>query len=348
MGDLVVDNCLSIKQNDIPLYIFTLNAGEIYNNFEVSRRYDDKEKGYQRIVKDTKVKKIVSFLSGKSENAYPSLLPNSILIALDDIEFENGKFKLTIKDKDDVKGLIIDGQHRLKGAYDYDINFPLVVIGVSGLEPKYQARLFIKINKTQTSLPSALYLDLISTTSDEDIRANLDGEVITSEQKATELVKDLNRDENSSLKGLIAETGEERGKINLAQLVGIIKQYINYTDGKFKGYSYNDQLKIFINYFNALKLIYEKDWNEKIIFKTTILGGLLKALTSIFDVVNTTHSNFKENSIIYVLSNVQDLNLNEIADTVGGGVKAQESFSKRFIKAVIDKIKDDDKYKVDL
>ena len=130
MGSLIVDNCIQIVQNDIPLYIFTLNAGEIYNNFEVSRRYDDKETGYQRIVKDSKVKKIISFLNGKSEDSYPSLLPNSILIALDDIEFDGSK--LTIKDKNDVKGLIIDGQHRLKGAYDYEIDFPLVVIGVSG------------------------------------------------------------------------------------------------------------------------------------------------------------------------------------------------------------------------
>lgn len=346
MGSLVIKNCIKIQQNDIPLYIFTLNAGDVYNNFEVSRRYEDKEKGYQRIVKDTKIKKIVSYLSGKSENSYPSLLPNSILIALDNVEFNTNI--LTINDENGTKGLIIDGQHRLKGAYEHDINFPLVIIGIGGLESKYQARLFITINKTQTSLPSALYLDLISATSDEDIRANLDGEAITAEQKATELVKDLNRDENSSLKNLIAETGEERGKINLSQLVGIIKKYINYTDGKFKGYSYNDQLKILINYFNAIKVVFENSWEEKVLFKTTILGGLLKAIAGVFDVVQTTHNNFKENSIIYVLSNVQELDLNAIANDVGGGIKAQDNFAKRFIKEVKNKIKNDDKYKVEL
>ena len=346
MGSLVIENCIKIKQNDISLYVFTLNAGEVYNNFEVSRRYEDKEKGYQRIVNDTKIKKIISYLNGKSENSYPSLLPNSILIALDNVNFNTNI--LTINDENGIKGLIIDGQHRLKGAYEYDINFPLIIIGIDNLEPKYQARLFITINKTQTSLPSALYLDLISATSDEDIRANLDGEVITSEQKATELVRDLNRNENSSLKDLIAETGEERGKINLSQLVGIVKKYINYTDGKFKGYSYNDQLKILINYFNAIKVVFENDWEKKILFKTTILGGLLKAIDAVYDVVYTTHNNFKENSIIYVLSNVQELNLNEIANAVGGGIKAQDSFAKRFIKEVKNKIKNDDKYKVDL
>ncbi len=346
MHSLIVETCLRIKQNELYLYIFSLSAGDIYNNFVVSRRYDDKKEGYQRIIKDTKVKKIVSYLSGKSENSYPSILPNSILIALDNVSYENNKLIIKNNDKG-YKGLIIDGQHRMKGAYDYDINFPLIVIGVSELEPKYQARLFITINKTQTSLPSALYLDLISATTDEDIRANLDGEVITAEQKATEIVKDLNSNENSVLYNLIAQTGEERGKLNLAQLVGIIKIYINYTDGKFKGYSYNDQLKIFINYFNAIKVVFEEQWEQKIIFKSTIIGGLLKAIGGVFDVVNTTHNNFKENSIIYVLSKIQDIDFNVLAGS-GGGIKAQDNFAKQFIKILKNKIKDDEKYKVEL
>jgi len=346
MSDLIVENCLRVKQNDMSLYIFYLSSGDLYNNFVVSRRYSDKKEGYQRIIKDTKVKKIVSYLNGKSENSYPSILPNSILIALDNIKYDDGR--LIIKDNENgYKGLIIDGQHRMKGAYDYDINFPLVVIGVSELEPKYQARLFITINKTQTSLPSSLYLDLISATTDEDIRNNLDGEAITAEQKATEIVKDLNSDENSALKNLIAQTGEERGKLNLAQLVGIIKKYINYTDGKFKGYSYNDQLKIFINYFNAIKVVFEKQWDEKIVFKSTVIGGLLKAIGGVFDVVSTTHNNFKENSIIYVLSKIQDTDFNILIGT-GGGIKAQDNFAKHFIKILKDKIKNDEKYKVEL
>jgi len=193
-----------------------------------------------------------------------------------------------------------------------------------------------------------LYLDLISVTSDEDIKANLDGEIVTPEQKAIELVKDFNKDETSALFGLISETGEERGKLNLAQMVTLIKPYINYTDGSFKGYSYNDQLKIFINYFNALKVVFEDEWNNGVIFKTTVIGGLLKSLGDIVEVVKTTHNNFKENSIIYVLSTLQDMSLKDISDAVGGGVKAQSTFSKRLIKVLKDKIKDDAKYKIEL
>jgi len=155
MPDLVVENYFKIEQNNLPLYVFSLNAGELYNNFEVSRRLENKEEGYQRIVNENKIKKIVSYLSGKSENSYPSIFPNNVLIALDNIE-ETEDGKLLIKDSEiGIKGLIIDGQHRLKGAYEHEINFPLVVIGVTNLEPKYQARLFITINKTQTPLKTS-------------------------------------------------------------------------------------------------------------------------------------------------------------------------------------------------
>lgn len=347
MGDLIVENCIKIKQNDMNLYVFCLSAGEVYNNFVVSRRYESKEEGYQRIIKENKVKKIISYLKGINKNSYPSILPNNILIALDNISFIDNN--LVISDNENgYKGLIIDGQHRLKGAYEYDINFPLVIIGVSNLEPKYQARLFITINKTQTPLPGSLYLDLISATTDEDIRENLDSEAITYEQKATELAKDLNTNDDSVLKDLISLTGEEKDKIKLAQIVQLIKIYINYTDGKFKGYSYNDQLKIFINYFNAIKVVFEDDWNSKIIFKTTVFGGLVKALDGIYDVVLATHKNFKENSIIYVLTYLQDVSLKDLSDEVGGGVKAQSNFAKKIIKKLKDSIKDDDKYRIKL
>ncbi len=343
---LKVEGCLNIVQNDINLYIFTLTAGEIYDNFSVSRRFDNKDEGYQRIVIESKIKKLVSYLSGKSENSYPSILPNNILIALDKIKYNSQKKELSIYSQEGTKGLIIDGQHRVKGSYDYSRDFQLVVIAVADLLPKYQSRLFTTINKTQTSLPSSLYLDLISSNSDEDIRANLDGEEITVEQKSIELVKDLNNSDESSLFGMISETGEERTKINLAHLVGLIKPYINYTDGQFKGYSYQQQLKIFMNYFNAIKVVFENDWKSDVINKTNVTGGLMKALGHIFEMTYTTHHNFKENSAIYILSKISDeVTLDSINSSIsGGGVKAQESFSKKFIKSIKDKIKDDSKF----
>ncbi len=341
-NELVIENCIKIKQNDLSLYTFILTAEEIHNNFVVSRRYEDREEGYQRILKPNKAKKIVSYLSGKTQNASPAILPNTILIALDNIEYDEKHKRIIIKNNSDsYKGLIIDGQHRAKGSYDYNSNFQLVVIGVEGLNSKEQARLFTTINKTQTSLPTSLYLDLITSSLDTDIRDSLDSESITIEQKATELIKDINANEDSTLQNMIALTGEERGKINLAQCVTLIKPYINYTNGKFKTYSYMQQLKVFINFFNAIKVVFENEWKNGQVFKTTIFGGLFKSIIGIFDETYIRHHNFKENSVIDVLSQIKDLSLTNLADNVGGGVKAQENFSKHLVKELKNKIKSD-------
>ena len=55
-NSLVVENPLIVKQNDLKLYVFKLTAEEIHNHFVVSRRLEDKEEGYQRIVKEKKIK----------------------------------------------------------------------------------------------------------------------------------------------------------------------------------------------------------------------------------------------------------------------------------------------------
>lgn len=343
-NDLIVKDPLIVLQNSLKLYVFKLTSEEIHNHFVISRRLENRDDGYQRIVKEKKIKEIVAYLSGKSPDSYPSILPSNVLIALDNIEYKEDTKELVIGDNEDgYKGLIIDGQHRAKGGYEFSPKFELIVVAVADLEPKHQARLFITINKTQTPLPASLYMDLISTTSDEDIRDNLDGENITADQKATEIIRDLNSNDESCLKDLIAMTGEEAKKISLSSILPFVKEYINYTNGKFKGSSFNEQVQIFINYFNAIKVVFESDWENGVVFKTTVLGGLIKSLGDVFDETFIEHKNFKENSIIFTLAKIQENTLESLSSGIGGGVKAQDNFSKKFTKILKDSLKSEDK-----
>lgn len=41
-------NAIEINQNGQILYLFSMSAKRIYDKFSVSRRVEDKEKGYQR------------------------------------------------------------------------------------------------------------------------------------------------------------------------------------------------------------------------------------------------------------------------------------------------------------
>ena len=353
MAELIVENCLKIKQNELNLYVFELTAEQIHNNFVVSRRYKNREEGYQRILKETKVKNIARYLDGTRTEDYPSILPNSILIALDEIEYEKKSSILKIFDNnEDYKGLIIDGQHRSEGAYKYNSSFPLVVIGVVGLKPKYQARLFITINDTQKSLPKSLYRDLFSLIGDEEITEELlNGEGLEVDIKAVEIAKELNSDVNASLYKMIDLTGEkQQGYISLSEFIRGIKPFINYDNGKFKEYSFKQQMKIIDNYFHAIKRVFTDEWekDKKPLFKTTIFGGLFKSLEDIWDIVIRDYHNFKIENIQKVLLASEIDSLENLAINMGGGFKAQENYHKKFIKLLKDKLKTDGQVNIEL
>jgi DGQHR domain-containing protein len=316
--------------------VFSLTSEQIHNNFVVTRRVEYQKDGYQRILKKSKVKNIENYLRD-IENNYPSILPNSIFVAMDNIEYNDNQKQLTLKDnKDGFKGLIIDGQHRSEGAYEYDSKFPLIVIGVSSLKPKYQARLFITINDTQTSLPKSLYRDLFNLINDEQITQDLlDSDEIDIDLKAVEMAKDLTNDNESALCYIIDMTGEKQvGYVSLMEFIRNVKPYINYDNGKFTEFTFRDQLKIINNYFEAIKTVFNKEWNKdkKPLFKTTVFSGLFKSLGDVWDIVVREEGNFKIENIIKVLEQSNIESLEELASNMGSGFKAQDNYYKKFIK----------------
>lgn len=352
MNSLKIENCIKITQNNLNLYLFKLTSEQIHNNFVVSRRFE-KEEGYQRVLKETKVKNIKNYLDGKNVEDYPSLLPNSVLIALDNIKYNNDDKSLIISDNEEgYMGLIIDGQHRSEGAYAHNSSFPLAIIGVEGLETKYQARLFITINDTQTSLPKSLYRDLFSLISDEEIDdVLLNSEDLEIDIKAAEIAKALNSEEDSSLYKIIDLTGERQtGYVSLMEFIRNVKPFISYENGKFKEFTFKEQVKIIDNYFKAIKNVYKEEWekDKRPLFKTTIFGGLFKSLDDIWDIVIREEGNFKIENIEKILNSAEIKNLEELSLNMGGGFKAQENYYKKYIKLVKDKIKNGGNVRVEL
>ena len=346
MSDLKIKDCLRVKQNDLYLYVFSMTSEQIHNNFVVTRRVEFQKDGYQRILKKSKVKNIENYLRD-IENNYPSILPNSIFVAMDNIEYNEEKQQLILKDNEDnFKGLIIDGQHRSEGAYEYDSKFPLVVIGVSDLKPKYQARLFITINDTQTSLPKSLYRDLFNLINDEQITEELlNSDEIDIDLKAVEMAKDLTNDKESALYHIIDMTGEKQvGYVSLMEFIRTVKPYIDYkNNGKFIEFTFRDQVKIINNYFKALKTVFNDEWDKdkKPLFKTTVFSGLFKSLGDVWDIVVREEGNFKMENIIKILEQSNIQSLEELAINMGSGFKAQDNYYKKFIKLLKDNLNEE-------
>jgi len=137
--------------------LFHAPAGEISDWADVERLSKDNRTAAQRALRPIKVAKVKKFLAASPKNT----IPTSVIIALDSdgVEFipaargQGSAGKLRVELKDGRKpGLIIDGQHRVSGAKDFDPDLPLNVIGIVGADGAERAFQFIVINNTPTKV----------------------------------------------------------------------------------------------------------------------------------------------------------------------------------------------------
>ncbi|TVP59521.1 MAG: DGQHR domain-containing protein [Nodularia sp. (in: Bacteria)] len=330
-------SAFQVSQNHIKMLLFITTAQMIYERFDVSRRISDKKLGYQRSFSKSRIKEIKNYI-----NQEDGIIPNSILVNIDEGKFsytENDNL-LTLEDTESL-GLIIDGQHRVKGCYEADPDFPLMVVATLGLSVKDQARLFIKINKTQKGVPASLYLDLLNLL-EGDIE-NFDEEGVTAERRATEIATRLNEADESPLYELIRRTGDSGIGISLSEFVNQAKDYVEPRTGKLANYGFEQQYKVFEIYFRSVKAVFLEQWDDpkSYILKTVGFGGLMKAFYEIFNLVVQKYQIFNTENTIKLLQLIQDFKFDRDNLPSGGGFKAQEKVGEMMVSRLKNAVRED-------
>ena len=263
---------------------------------------DDISSNYQRLVNPKKIKEIKKFI--KEERG---IFPTNIIISFDssgdffkpsgskinDIQF--GLLSLPNKFQSVT---IIDGQHRLF-AYDNleEADKDLIyVIAFHKLSPERQVQTFININEKQTKVSSSLMWDLYPNILDVDSEDFI-------KAKISVLVKKLNNEESSALKGAIqydsAEYSDKGSKITLESICTAIKSegIIQIIEGKLDSYlvTHNKEKIIYQlleGYFNAIKKLNPEHWDRKEKTKNLLrsnqgIGALIKLLKEIIRYLDT-------------------------------------------------------------
>jgi len=328
---------IQFTQNGQTLFYFILSAKTIYNRFDVSRRIEDKEKGYQRSFSSSRIKQIARYID--KENG---ILPNSILVNLD-----AGKYTYDEKDQklllneEGALGFIIDGQHRVWGAHEAKEDIILPVVATAGLDNVNQAKLFVKINQSQRGVPASLYLDLLNLT--DGVIEDFDDEAVPAQRRAIEIAKRLNEDEDSPLFELIRTTGDSGRGIALSEFVNQAKEYVDPKNGKLLNYGFEQQYSIFKIYFKAVKGVFLEQWDDEksLILKTVGFGGLMEAFYEIFQLVSQRGKTFSTDNTIQLLNLIKDFKFNS-ENLPGGGIKAQENAAKVIIASIKKELKSND------
>jgi DGQHR domain-containing protein len=230
-------------------------------------RIDDPEKGFQRVVREKRAREIAVAVLDQRRT-----FPNAIVLATDRIDFEISNGSLHVPE--DVKFLVVDGQHRLwaQKFSDFEAEFACVIhVGLSEVE---MARLFLEINDNQKRVPSSLRWDLVRLVRPEDDPATI---------AAAEMVYSLSTELESPLFQRIDLTGEQ-SEITLKQgsLAPGLRSLLT-SRSPLHELSFDDQYQIILQYFIALRELDPDTWGteKSQIYKARVIRAALRLLLDI-------------------------------------------------------------------
>lgn len=148
---------LRISQNDQLFYFATIPVDDLFPYCFVSRRLDDPQQGFQRLLDSNRADAIAAYLAAGSG----SIPTNIVLSAQSGANFKYRRKTKTVSFARVPKAfLVLDGQHRLWGYSRCRIKHRVPVSIYEGLRRADEAKLFIDINTTQRGVPAALLLDI--------------------------------------------------------------------------------------------------------------------------------------------------------------------------------------------
>lgn len=301
--NIIMDiKCLVATQGGRDLVCFPMKAKELFNLVDINKRDPDKNTGYQRVLSMSRVESIAKYLNAGNQ------IPTCILISLDKpAELKKADNLLTIPQGQRI-GWVIDGQHRLVGANQAEIDVEFFVVAFIDLPIEEQVRQFVTINNESKGVPTSLIYDLLMY-----MPANKTPAEVAQEQ-ATEIANNLRKDEASPFYGKIAVvTSPKKGEISLTNFVRKVSPYIIKDKGKFNKYTFEEQRRIVDNYFKAIIHVFPElsDPSTSIIFQTIGFGAMMNALDSIFDYTILFEKGFAINDIIKTLKLVSDFQFSD-------------------------------------
>lgn len=298
MANKIRVGCTKIEQSGMTFYSFVLNSKELRDMAYVSRR-EVGPRGYQRYLSPKRLKEVGEYI--KKPRA---TFPNSIIVnfGADRVRFEpgpDGKGGTLIIPKEEKVAWVIDGQHRLYGFnYSEGREFDILVAAFIGLTISDQATIFKVINSTQKGVNPSLIYDLIDLTKDAEYL----------DERAHEIVKSLNADDDSPWKDMIKMIGRGKGLISQAAFIVELKKVLQ--DTLFKEYPSGEQIKILKDYFATLEELFSTAWGSRkyVLCKTLGVAAVLMIMPKVL-IHCRIKNDFSQNTMRDIMENLPNVQI---------------------------------------
>ncbi len=292
-------NALPCTQNGVTFYVSVMNSKELKHMCFVSRKKDDPNKGFQRLLSKKRAIDIANYLDKENGIIPPALIlsaqPSAQLV------FNKSRLEVTMENAINTL-LVLDGQHRLYGLMNATAEYDMPVVIFDSLNSQQEVRQFIDINTTQKGVTSALILD-IKGQAGRETKVEERQRILFDKLKA-----------NSVLSGYLSPNESGRGKISRTSFNQATKAI--FETGRLASKSDDFIYGAVNNYLNALDSIFKRSESpDAKLSKNNIFRSFMHLFNEIFDQCIAKYSNFKTESIIDLLMPLTDLDYSKYTGT---------------------------------
>jgi DGQHR domain-containing protein len=294
-----------IRQGNLVLYATALRVRDLRqpNFYKIDTLDPDEGTGYQRILNETRAKRLADYLLD-GHKALEAFLPTSIFLATDKLlPFDPQSNTVRIDSERIGPFNVVDGQHRIRGlvlAAEKDSSlddFEVPVNIAVNLDAISQMAHFLIVNTTQRSVDRAIEQQIVARLTEmiefqrtpvlpKWIQRQVDkGE----DARALQIVQYLNNERESPWYGKIRMANDDDSAgdatINQKSFVTSLKKYVLTPSNPISGeqWTTDRQKKVLTNYWRAIsKLLVDSDDETSVIFKTNGLHMFHSATPAIF------------------------------------------------------------------
>ena len=290
---------LQCTQNDHTFYIAVMKSSDLDEMCFVSRRKDDGDKGFQRLLSEKRAKEIAKYLDNNK-----GVIPSALIVSAQPcakLEYNKTNRKIVLeREKNSL--LVLDGQHRLFGMKYAKKEYVIPVVIFSQLTTQEEIRQFIDINTTQKGVPTALILDIKGPAGTET----------KIEERQRKLFDSLNKD--SVVAGLMLSNESKAGKISRTTFNSATKMI--FESGPVSSQSDEKIYRAVKNYLEAVVTIFrmsEKDSAK--ITKNIFFKAFLSMFNDVIEKCISTYGNIRTESLVTYMRPLKDLPYDDYTGT---------------------------------
>ena len=228
---------LKLHQNGHDMFMTTIPIGDSIPYISVEHFHKNPEEGYQRKFDQRRAEEIAEYLStpGKS---IPGLIVLSAQVVAD-LTYSSKTKQISYQWVPRAFN-VLDGQHRIWGYHKCRIQHRVPVAIYNGLDRQTEARLFLDINSKHKGVPKAHLLNV----------KNLAGTETETEAHLRRLFAQLNRDENSPLRGRLVASEATGGMLSRASFDSALGRAVK--SESLRKLPTDKQYEVILNYLRAV------------------------------------------------------------------------------------------------